>query len=45
MNVVLLQHQSHLLSGSIQTLGSNLNDDEDTTDDIGFGGGWGGSGR
>ena len=39
MNVVLLQHQSHLLAGSIQSFSTNLNDDEDLTDDIGYGGG------
>ena len=42
MNVVLLQHQAHLLSGSIQTLNTNL----DTEDELEFtGDGWGGSGR
>ena len=40
MKVVQLQHQQHLLGGSnFRSLGSNLNDNEDDTDDIGYGGG------
>ena len=41
MRVVLLQHQQHLLSGSIQTFSANLEDE----DEIDFGGGSNGSGR
>ncbi|MBQ8064565.1 MAG: hypothetical protein IJ200_02790 [Prevotella sp.] len=44
MNVVLLQHQSHLLAGSVQTLSTNL-DDEDGVSDFIFGGGSTGPGR
>ena len=36
MNVVLLQHHSHLLAGSIQSFSTNL---DDTDDEMEFGGG------
>ena len=40
MRVVMLQHQQHLLGGSnLRSLGSNLNENEDLTDDITYGGG------
>ena len=45
MNVVLLQHQAHLLAGSVQTLSTNLDDDEDGVSDFIFGGGGTGPGR
>ena len=44
MRVVMLQHQQHLLGGSnLRSLGSNLNENEDLTDDITYGGGNGGT--
>ena len=40
MRVVMLQHQQQLLGGSnLRSLGSNLNEDDDLTDDITYGGG------
>ena len=39
MNVVMILQQTQLLSGSVTGLGSNLNNDEDETNDIGYGGG------
>ena len=42
MQVVMLQHQQTLLAGSVRTLSTNL----DTEDEIEYtGNGWGGSGR
>ena len=37
--VVLLQHRTMLLSGSVRGLSTNIDDDEDNVDDFIWGGG------
>ena len=38
MRVVKIQHTGMLMTSNVRSLGSNLNDDEDLTDDFIFGG-------